>query len=264
VKVLVRIAQACLIAIALSVIGAILFPVFYPARPVDGGCAINERQLGLAFAQYAQDYDNRLPPGSASSSPGVGWGVQVYGYLKSTDIYHCPDDVGPMEQPNFGPINISYAYNSNLAARHTAVLASSGVTVLLFESSGSTTNLVSPALDESSPAGNGLDGQLYCGPRRVSSPVRYATGNLGKRPVLPNTQFLSPTGRHAYGANYLFADSHVHWLKPQDVSSGDNALSASDAQAMRKLARRSDELVERRMLSSKQPSAPASTSQNQQ
>src|SRR5260221_3696985 len=53
-----------LVVIAIiSILAAILFPVFAQAREKarQASCMSNLRQIGLAFAQYVQDYDDLLP-----------------------------------------------------------------------------------------------------------------------------------------------------------------------------------------------------------
>jgi type II secretory pathway pseudopilin PulG len=53
-----------LVVIAIiAILAAILFPVFARARENArrSSCASNLKQIGLALAQYAQDYDERMP-----------------------------------------------------------------------------------------------------------------------------------------------------------------------------------------------------------
>src|ERR1043165_533038 len=53
-----------LVVIAIiAILAAILFPVFAQAREKarQAACMSNLRQIGLAFAQYVQDYDELLP-----------------------------------------------------------------------------------------------------------------------------------------------------------------------------------------------------------
>jgi prepilin-type N-terminal cleavage/methylation domain-containing protein/prepilin-type processing-associated H-X9-DG protein len=124
-----------LVVIAIiSIIAAILLPVFMQAREKARQitCLSNQRQLGLAFQQYIEDYDETLPGTAAGGIPGVdavgGWMFysayspdnsgngsvfdptkgSVYPYVTSKGVYVCPDDgIG-------GQTGDSYAYNSCL------------------------------------------------------------------------------------------------------------------------------------------------------
>src|SRR5579885_1532275 len=60
-----------LVVIAIiAILAAILFPVFAQAREKarQASCLSNEKQIGLGFVQYAQDYDETYPISRA-------WGV---------------------------------------------------------------------------------------------------------------------------------------------------------------------------------------------
>ena len=62
-----------LVVIAIiAILAAILFPVFAQAREKARAisCASNENQLGLAFMQYTQDNNERLPQGNANNKGG--------------------------------------------------------------------------------------------------------------------------------------------------------------------------------------------------
>ena len=65
-----------LVVIAIiAILAAILFPVFSKVREKarQASCLSNLKQLGLAFVQYVQDYDERLPgPGKSNSGPSAG------------------------------------------------------------------------------------------------------------------------------------------------------------------------------------------------
>jgi prepilin-type N-terminal cleavage/methylation domain-containing protein len=136
-----------LVVIAIiAILAAILFPVFAAAREKarQASCESNMKQLGLAFAQYCQDNDEMVPavhvigngtkksdifPGiPASTYPastpylsgnylqdGMGWAGELYTYLKSKDVYKCPDD--PTTSVVVGTttkVPISYAYNEDI------------------------------------------------------------------------------------------------------------------------------------------------------
>src|SRR5580704_3804273 len=97
-----------LVVIAIiAILAAILFPVFASAREKarQTSCASNEKQLALAFLQYAQDYDEFMPCGTRDGAAdianyasfgnaynylGTGWAGELYSYVKSTGVFTCP------------------------------------------------------------------------------------------------------------------------------------------------------------------------------
>ena len=103
-----------LVVIAIiAILAAILFPVFAQAREKarQTVCASNLKQIGIAFAMYTEDYDERLPdrrdlkvslptgwkPWNTwpATDPRGGWAAQVMQpYVKNNDIWSCPSVTG--------------------------------------------------------------------------------------------------------------------------------------------------------------------------
>jgi len=91
-----------LVVIAIiAILAAILFPVFARAREQarKTSCLSNLKQLGLGFAMYTQDYDERLPgiwsgQWNLNSSPQaqMNWAPAIFPYTKNKQIYVCPSD----------------------------------------------------------------------------------------------------------------------------------------------------------------------------
>jgi len=84
-----------LVVIAIiAILAAILFPVFAQAREKARAisCLSNEKQLALAYTMYQQDADENGPCGYSAYGTGAGWANQMFGYVKSTGAYLCPDD----------------------------------------------------------------------------------------------------------------------------------------------------------------------------
>jgi prepilin-type N-terminal cleavage/methylation domain-containing protein len=108
-----------LVVIAIiAILAAILFPVFARAREKarQTTCASNEKQLGLAFAQYEQDYDESMPVDLNGGNMN-GWAGETYPYAKTVNIYDCPDD--PYYPTTYRSVD-SYAMNVNLMQYHTS------------------------------------------------------------------------------------------------------------------------------------------------
>jgi prepilin-type processing-associated H-X9-DG protein len=123
-----------------------------------------------------------------------------------------------------------------------AQLNAPSVTIMLFEVSGITWNASSTAGEtgQSASAGNGIAVWANCGWSGSDAGALnmddgivsafYETGVFGNivGESTPSAPFDKLTGRHTQGANYLFADSHVKWLRATSVSAGANNLTAND------------------------------------
>jgi prepilin-type N-terminal cleavage/methylation domain-containing protein/prepilin-type processing-associated H-X9-DG protein len=258
-----------LVVIAIIVIlAAILFPVFATAREKarQTTCASNMKQLGLAFTQYAQDYDEQLPDGAVAGGcslgttradmAGGGWDKQIAPYLKSLATLECPDDSTETHAQT-----VSYGYNSAVAVVSTGYmldgcglgsdagmagaggqlskLNSPAVTVLLFEAGDAKGG---PATLGQS--GNGTESATYLqGEGAYANWTTYATGIIDNCNVHPascggaglynfSINATAPVAaRHTNGANWLAADGHVKWLLGNLVSAGWAASSPTGAQS---------------------------------
>lgn len=186
-----------LVVIAIiALLAAILFPVFARARENArrASCQSNLKQIALGVKQYSQDYDEKFPIETVTTSdPNIGWAGTIQPYVKSEQIFQCPSSTTPpptaatltgssgrLNDPNF----TDYYYNYNLGDQNEAILAYSSNTVML---------------------GDGLGG--------AADYNRTSTDNGGQR--------------HFEGGNYAFADGHVKWLKPVNVLSGSTGNCSS-------------------------------------
>jgi prepilin-type N-terminal cleavage/methylation domain-containing protein/prepilin-type processing-associated H-X9-DG protein len=101
-----------LVVIAIiAILAAILFPVFAQAREKARQitCESNAKQFMLGILQYAQDADEAMPmayavPNSIGpyasqilGTPTTGVPAEIMPYIKSTAVFHCPDDNGGMQ-----------------------------------------------------------------------------------------------------------------------------------------------------------------------
>ena len=215
------------VGVIIAVVAAILFPVFRSHDKIPRvSCESNEKQLGLALLQYAQDNDEQLPQGAQRQ--GTAWAGQIYPYVKCVGVYFCPDDPTPVAGAD--PV-VSYGLNVNVSQPLDMMeYPALKNTILLFEVSGVKADIThwdegaSHDATGFSAAGDGTDGTLRAG---RAHPM-YATGAIGSRSPALVTQIGDP--RHDGGSNFLFADGHVKWLKPDQVSSGSDAVRAGDGQ----------------------------------
>ena len=191
---------------------------------------------------------------------GDGWAGRIFPFVKSPGVFLCADDsVSPVinhwggQQFTLSPV--SYAYNANLsgagllgiqgaAARLTAptkTVMLCEVTAAAFDPADQDAQAVADLSTPDEVGGQGagvpgcMDGSpttegetaVVLAPGGTSCSLPLATGFLGVfGPRTANFQagpgkfYLSPTGRHAGGSNFLLCDGHVKWLRGTQVSTG--------------------------------------------
>jgi prepilin-type N-terminal cleavage/methylation domain-containing protein/prepilin-type processing-associated H-X9-DG protein len=237
-----------LVVIAIiAILAAILFPVFAKVREKarQTSCLSNEKQLGLGFMQYIQDNDEQYPNGQPGLSAGCyggngggtlgeGWAFQIYPYVKSVGVYKCPDDSA---NATFGVV--SYAYNSSLPGHSDAIMTAPASTVMMFEANGNgaanqgadpsqtlagvTADCYMSSYDPDVDTGGSPGGQDYYFAGTLAN-MDPAAGHMGARKAntLPE--------RHTNGSNFLVADGHTKWTRPEQVSSGATPATSNQYQ----------------------------------
>jgi prepilin-type N-terminal cleavage/methylation domain-containing protein/prepilin-type processing-associated H-X9-DG protein len=218
-----------LVVIAIiAILAAILFPVFAQAREKarQTSCLSNERQLGLAFTQYAQDYDEQYPF-SKGDSP---WTVAVQPYVKNFPVYRCPSD----KRQDWAQTQAEVSALLSAGKRRTSYTVN-GYFVpgeAKAEHGGNFANMASVAKPASvilfaegaeylAPA-NAAWNQVYFHAHLWGNGVSNARwDNVKQRPL------DAIVDRHAGGFNAGFADGHVKYAKWPQVWWRDDSVITS-------------------------------------
>lgn len=84
--------------LVLAGLAAVLFPVTIrrPERYPPRSCQSQLKVIGLAFAEYCRDYDERMPPARVWHGPSGC----LHPYLKNPELWSCPQ--GPSDRPHYG------------------------------------------------------------------------------------------------------------------------------------------------------------------
>lgn len=252
-----------LVVIAIiAILAAILFPIFATAREKarQTTCASNLEQWGKAFLQYAEDNDERLPTQTndeiATLKPS--WIVVLQPYSERLNITGggsgtktgiCPSELLKWRDPNTGAIvasitSVNWSYGmiqwakgedgrmngsstvscgtncvDPMAFRPLSVFQSVSNTILLAEN------------------GDNFDQMFYYPPdndKWVVSPYNAkqadddgltSTNAARKVPGLSVSSASNLDVRHSHGANFLFVDGHVKWMREENTFATDGSFS---------------------------------------
>lgn len=204
-----------LVVIAIiAILAAILFPVFAQAREAarKTSCSSNLNQLGKASMMYSQDFDESLVPSYVQGFGGatggwVGWSELVQPYTKNLGVLRCPSADLPGSWNPSGTSGDDWQFTAYACNQRI-----SGDVLLGWP----VANLASLNF----PASTFL---FFDAPRLCNDNCRMCDDPNGwPRPWTADQPDWSDTGaeglipyarRHQDGANYVFADGHVKWLK---------------------------------------------------
>ena len=260
-----------LVVIAIiSILSAILFPVFARARENArrASCLTNLKQIGLASAQYTQDYDGwivaaRIDSKNPVNDPGEPtYADRLYPYVKNNQIFLCPSDDARrrMRLQSWSTADVQYAsYTFNAVFPNRQNSAANSNFTCVFGSPGggagaggennwsgfvqwsSTSNIKSihEAVVES-PATKIfiIDGVHQVGTNLYQYPFlqSYCTDTGSFPGATPHTTeggsstVQKTSRRHFDGFNALWGDGHVKWLKFGSSTWHNWAVQAGPAQ----------------------------------
>lgn len=212
-----------LVVIAIiSILAAILFPVFARARENArrASCMSNLKQIGLGTMMYVQDYDERYPPSSLSTTqtPPDGtwygglwfWQQILYPYTRSDQVYICPSAPSYSITGNGGPFSTNYGANQSLFPGAGFVAGTTVSMASVISPSETYMIMDSGGFDPYPPSASG--GVLTSNGWRYL-PGAYANAGIACTTGKNYTTDCQSEGRHFDGLNMAFADGHVKWLK---------------------------------------------------
>jgi prepilin-type N-terminal cleavage/methylation domain-containing protein/prepilin-type processing-associated H-X9-DG protein len=222
-----------LVVIAIiAILAAILFPVFAQARSAarKSACQSNLKQIGIAVAMYADDYDEALIPQGLGANQKLWrpWMFLAQPYIKNKQVFICP------EAPEL----------SKFTQDDANVQSGYGMNRVHWNGDGKPGGIPPdpPTMDYGS--GGGKRGTATLAAVNLPAQTIFATDHEGQevlwrwgddkhgfmRALLPDgtpwpgnkKDSNSPEGikaaaRHGGGCNYVFLDGHVKWYRPQQV-----------------------------------------------
>ena len=229
-----------LVVIAIiAILSAILFPVFEQARAAarKAACMSNEKQIANAIMMYIQDSDERTPRAvnNSSNSPHLFIPINpklvgdnafssgnssigrpagfLYSYIKSDNVWRCPQDVTSY---NPGILNTNNSLGiANATSYHLSLyLTGSQVDGINETTSGDGASLASVsrvsqtilARDGDASDGTNIENNTSIGGALVGE--QFYTRHSD------HTQAI----RHSRMGNYIMLDGHVKTLTPDAVS----------------------------------------------
>lgn len=145
------------------------------------GCQAALGQLSTALALYAQDYDGLWPPASNS------WARLLVDREMNFSMIQCVSEKTPPAITPAARGYVDYWLNGNLAGQPKSVVTVPQSTLML---------------------GDGNDG----------TDKTDSTYSISAFPPSWLTNSTMPPSRHLGGANYVFVDGHVKWLRPDEVA----------------------------------------------
>jgi len=215
-----------LVVIAIiSILAAILFPVFARARENArrASCMSNLKQIGLGMMMYAQDYDERYPPaylltasggyinqtnsgmpgarfltgdaGTIGSGYNISWMDIIYPYVKSIQLFQCPSSVEDARFTSYGYNPLISGWNRTASSRAISLAAVSRPSEVIMNYDAN----VYYAAD--------YGGIQWCGTTFTTTHAHYIYHHLG-------------------GFNVNYADGHVKWHKMLAAPVCDNLSGA--------------------------------------
>jgi prepilin-type processing-associated H-X9-DG protein/prepilin-type N-terminal cleavage/methylation domain-containing protein len=119
--------EALIVVAIVALIAAFLMPMFARPNPEyhrRTQCQSNLRSIGMAFAQYVQDYDEKFPPAHVTLL--TGWADVMQPYIQSNQLFQCPSG-----QSVTSTLSSDYFYNRRLSRLLLNKMKQPALTIML-------------------------------------------------------------------------------------------------------------------------------------
>ena len=192
--------EMLVVVAVIAMLVAILMPALGQARGKarEISCGNSQKQIGVAISFYIDDFNDWLPRHAGNQVGGWYYHQMFVGmqYFKDTKIFLCPSDLSPWSYSTCP--GCSYGLNFRTCGMAVADLSASASSwVTLTQLARWPKKLSGAAL----LADNGPDTGAFFHPTLT---LAY---------VVPPQVVYGVTPRHGNGANVLYADMHVRWVK---------------------------------------------------
>jgi prepilin-type N-terminal cleavage/methylation domain-containing protein/prepilin-type processing-associated H-X9-DG protein len=208
-----------LVVIAIiALLAAILFPVFARARENarKSSCQNNLKQIGVAIAQYTQDFDENLPRSrtrgyvcpvcnpATHTNNQMPWHMVVLPYIKSVQAFKCPS------KPGNAKVGWSWDGTNDIIPRSYLSNGCYGECGAMGAAPAGAAGARQPMVNEDPNRAATALSEI----RQVSSVILVGEHTDRGDPEFwdnePDTRFRNHLGQ----TNFLFVDGHVKSMKP--------------------------------------------------
>jgi prepilin-type processing-associated H-X9-DG protein len=229
-----------LVVIAIiAILAAILFPVFARARENArrASCQSNLKQIGLGIAQYTQDYDEKMPYVQPDMNVGgqfvndrFMWSDAIMPYVKSLQIFVCPSNTTGTAPPRNGVALAStttgqFDYAPIMLNAYSDICSTVWTQYVNSGCTNRTTSAAETGRVRSIASITNVAETISIGDRKTGlGGTSYYGFMMAVDGDTVYNQYGLFSDNHLGGGNFLYADGHVKWLRPETAKGPSNYL----------------------------------------
>ena len=224
--------ELLIVLAVIAVLAALLLPAFSRARASArrSTCASNLRQIGAALQLYTADANGFFPPtvagnfvnGRQENDANPSWRGLLVPYLGGASSLECPEAGVPFGwKITFTESEMnSYAYNERLG--QTVIQGDTHIPHGRLENQVRYPQLTVTVCDVRFLIRTVREPDLFA----TSKDLKKTMKAIGGDKIILAQPFGAT--RHGGGANYLFADGHVKWYRPEQLLAAPRKADRSD------------------------------------